>query len=486
MFRKKFMFLSISLLMLSVWGRALVQIRTDLMDVEVFQPTTFSSIPDPILNPMMGWAPWASTSQIKQPHTLVYADLTWREFEPQPGVYDFATFENENQFKRWRAENKRLIFRFVLDKPGDVAHKDIPDWLYTATGGDGDIYNNSYGMGFSPNYANAQLIQYHKNVIKALASRYAKDDFIAFIELGSLGHWGEWHVNYKSGIRRLPLANIRDQYIAHYVEAFPNTLLLMRRPFAAADQYGLGLFNDMTGCLDSTEYWLDWIANGGDFYETGEKNALSPMPNAWQTAPIGGEQTSDFSLEELYGTNLSQTIRLVQASHTTFIGPNGPYKQPVGGPLQSGIDQVLASIGYRIYIQRVSMPSLNDVGTTTLPVTITFANDGVAPLYANWPAKVYLFDASGQVRKTIQPNMDVRKILPGAPYSVSMQLSLTGLEKGTYTLGFAIIDPHTNLPAVRLAMANPRQDLIQAVSGFTILDFSDIVKLFLPITRSQD
>ncbi len=483
MLRKKNFFFSVSFVWVFLFSSTIGVFNSDLMNLQRVQTQTFAPIPDAIVNPLMGWAPWASSSKIKQPHSMVYADLTWREFEPMQGVYDFETFEIENDFPRWRAENKRVVFRFVLDTPGDSPHMDIPDWLYAAINGDGDHYDNSYGVGFSPNYANDRLISYHKKVIQALASRYANDDFMAFIELGSIGHWGEWHVNNDEDVRQLPLAHIRDQYVTHYVEAFPNTLLLMRRPFTAADKHDLGLFNDMIGNRNATDRWLDWIANGGDYNETGEKDALVPMPEAWQISPMGGEQTGSLSDENVYGTNLDQMIQLVEASHTTFVGPNGPYKQVVGGPLQGGIDRVLASIGYRLYIQQVSMPFFNVVGTPSLQATITFANDGVAPFYGNWPAKIFLYDASGRVLKTIDPAMDVRKVMPGKPYPVSLKLSLAGLEKGVYTIGFAIIDPHTQKPGVRLAMQNNRQDLVQTVASFKILDASEILNLFLPVTR---
>src|SRR6185369_11287068 len=74
------------------------------------QTIEFSSTSDPILNPLMGWAPWASLKTVTQPHTLVYADLTWRDFEPREGVYDFAGFEQREQFVRWRHEGQRVVF----------------------------------------------------------------------------------------------------------------------------------------------------------------------------------------------------------------------------------------------------------------------------------------------------------------------------------------------------------------------------------------
>ena len=59
---------------------------------------------EPITNPLMGWSPWASSLDPGQPHSLVYADLTWRDLEPKEGEFDFRHFEEENQLIRWRNE----------------------------------------------------------------------------------------------------------------------------------------------------------------------------------------------------------------------------------------------------------------------------------------------------------------------------------------------------------------------------------------------
>ena len=66
-------------------------------------------------------------------------------------------------------------------------------------------------------------------------------------------------------------------------------MILMRRPFASAEKYGFGLYNDMTGQPEATQSWLGWINNGGEYDQTGEKNVIVPMNDFWKTAPSGGE-----------------------------------------------------------------------------------------------------------------------------------------------------------------------------------------------------
>ena len=384
----------------------------------------------------------------------------------EQGIYDFQTFEEKNQLARWRQEGKRVVFRFVADIPSEELHMDIPDWLYAAMNENGDYYDNEYGMGFSPDYSDPVFIDNHKLAIAALGRRYGMDDFFAFVELGSLGHWGEWHVN--SDIRSFPEESIRDLYVAQYSEAFPNTHLLMRRPFSIARLRNLGLYNDMIGDLESTTTWLDWIEFGGEYSQTGEPNGLVPMSDGWKVAPIGGEQAPSISNEKFYDEALDQTIDLIRESHTTFIGPNGPYTIEKGGSLQKGVDQVLSVLGYRIYIEQVQMPRWI-LFEKNIYAQITFGNSGIAPMYYDWPTKVYLLNDRGEIVIDSQMDMNVRKVIPGENYQVSVVLPVKNLTTGVYSIGVAIIDPHNEQPAIQLAMKTTRQDLIYELGSFTVI-----------------
>ncbi len=431
---------------------------------------TYSMSSTAFSNPLMGWAPWATIQKSEQAHSLVYADLTWRELEPEQGNFAFADFEKENQFERWRAEGVRVVFRFVTDVPGDEVHMDIPDWLYEKIEGDGDFYDHEYGKGFSPNYNNPTLIAYHQKAIQALGKRYAQDDLIAFIELGSLGHWGEWHIKRETNIRSLPLEEIRDQYVQHYLDAFPNTHILMRRPFSIAEEAGLGLYNDMSGNREATETWLDWIENGGVYTQTGEDRALKPMPYQWQVAPIGGELSPSTSMDNYFSENLEQSLDLFQRSHTTFVGPNSPYMIQYGGELQPGIDAIVSTIGYRIYVQKMRAPAIHCFGNW-LPVDLILANSGIAPFYYAWEMHIHILDESGQSIRSYPLDIDIRDILPGELVETSIRIPVEDLEKGTYTIGIAIHDPTSGQPAVRFAMQNERTDRIQILQKFMLNQF---------------
>lgn len=397
-------------------------------------------------NPLMGYAPSAWYNEVSEDISLLYMDITWAELEPEEGVYNWASIDEENQISRWRKEGKHLVFRFVCDIPGEEAHMDIPEWLYEKSGKAGKWYDGEYGKGFAPDYNNPTIISCHEQAVKALGEHFGQDGLISYVELGSLGHWGEWHVNYSEGIQRIPREAVREKYILPWTEAFPDARILMRRPFASAEKYGFGLYNDMTGQPEATQSWFDWINNGGKYDQTGEKNVIVPMKDFWKTAPSGGEFTSSLSMEEMLDTNLSGTVEMIREAHTTFLGPKIPDENYV-----DGYKEVLKNMGYRLW---VSMAELKNTAKGSR-LKLTWENSGVAPMYKEWPVYVYIEDESGKLVEKSRISIKICSLLPG-----EKEVTLTALEterlnslleKG-YRLSVGIEDPMTEFPCVRFAM----------------------------------
>ena len=407
-----------------------------------------------LVNPFIGNAVWASSApEHAQPFTLVYADLVWADFEPEQGIYDYSSFEDKNHFALWRALGKKVIFRFVMDVPTEKKHRDIPEWLYKLTNMDGKAYHVTYGRGYSPNYENPVLIDAHAKAIAALGVRYRSDPLISYIEIGSLGHWGEWHVH--DNIGTMPPKDVREKYVMPYIEAFPNAILLMRRPFAIAATSGMGLFNDTSGALEPTEKWLSWIAEGANDSIPDENYDLAPMPDAWRKSPIGGELATDLKRELLLGSLFTQTLDLFKRSHTSWIGPGSFSEVPRGGDSQGAINEILNTIGYRLRVDRCT---IDEISKGILRLTMVWKNDGVAPFYFDWQPTLSLNSTEG-TRTLLPLPMRLIDVQPGLDYSVSITLPQNILPSGDYCISVGILDPVTKKAGVALAMTVGDVDL---------------------------
>ena len=432
--------------------RSLANSEADI--IKNYYPTETNDV---LNNPYMGWVPWAYGGPYEQPHKLVYAGITWRELEPQKGLYDFTSFEKKNKFDYWRSQGVKINLRIILDYPQKNAHIDIPDWLYNEIKGDGTHYSVDWGKGFSPNYSNTKLIVYHKQLISTLANRYNNDPIVANIQLGSLGHWGEWHTKKDSSISiPFPTIAVTDQYVQHYIDGFTNKILAMRRPFKIARDNRLGLFNDSFGNLRQTyDYFLDFINNGYTDYLTGENHP--PMPDFWKYAPSGGEFANAPGLVHFEEDRIASTLQQIKDSHTSWLGPSCPGTQPSGTQHQANFDKVLKTMGYRFVLKSVSHAG-NAAAGDSIPVTMEWNNKGVAPFYYNWPLELSLSDSNGSIVAKMQCSSDIRKWLPG-PVSITENFNIpANIANGVYTLCIAIIDPDTGKPGIDLAINNRRSD----------------------------
>lgn len=406
---------------------------------------------EPLYNPLMGFAAEADYKEAVGENTLVYLEVLWTEIEPSQGVYDFSALEEQNYLAQWRKEGKHVVLRFICDKPSDTPHMDIPQWLYDQTGdGTHYAYDDTH-KGYSPDYANPVFIEAHAKAIEALGAHFGHDTFVSFVELGSLGHWGEWHVNYEAGIVPMPKEAVREQYVTPYFSAFPNAKFLMRRPFHTAVKNGFGLYDDTAGNPEATALWLDWIQNGGGYAQAGEEDALAPMPDAWKTAPIGGEFNSDLSMREMLTSGLDTTLSLLKQSHTTFLGPKFPNGrgEENGEGCEDGIEAVRKTLGYRLWVSTAEYLSPKDSGQYT--VSLTWNNSGTAPMYWDWGVYLYFYDAGQKLLGKIPVNINLTELLPGEEIQ-----SVTTLEVGQFKdaayICVGIEDPMTSKPAVNLAM----------------------------------
>jgi len=112
--------------------------------------------------------------------------------------------------------------------------------------------NDISGMvGLGPRYEHHMLATHHEDLVRALAERIGDptSDWrsVAQIQLGSLGHWGEWHNWPIEDKDSFPNAEFAYEIVRHYIDAFAgfdNIQIAMRYANWIATRYDLGIFHD--------------------------------------------------------------------------------------------------------------------------------------------------------------------------------------------------------------------------------------------------
>lgn len=395
--------------------------------------TNFAYGEKPILNPLKGYAPLAIETDYELETSLVYAIINWNELEPQKGYYDFESFEQGIHMQKWKGEGKRFILRVMCDIPSEEGSLNIPNWLYEETK-DGEWYDISYGKGYAPNYANPVFVEAHGELITALAKRYDSDPYVMAIQLGSLGHWGEWHVHDDLEID-FPKQEVADVYVNQYVSNFKNTHLQMRRPYLLAKANGMGLFNDVFGYEKGTYEWLDWIENG---YISSQSDELMPsMKEVFESGLIGGEIASYESMEYYFSEGLSSMMMQLRDTHMSYVGPNSPIWLK---GYEEEISLLAQELGYCFGVNQIGTRKIGN----KLNVYITLENLNVAPMAENWMVRIYVLDKDDKLLsyKDIDAALNV--------YSKSKEISVWLSVPNEYQIAIGIIDPITDRPSVKM------------------------------------
>lgn len=235
----------------------------------------------------------------------------------------------------------------------------------------------------------------------------------------------------------MPCEEVRNQYAKHYVDSFENAKLLMRRPFGFAKENNLGLYNDIIGKKEGSRQWLDWIENGGEYTQTGEKNALVSMKEFWKTAPSGGELASSVDAVEALTEKFNDTKEVLLMSHTTFIGPKTPLRIEDGELSRELSQKVLLNVGYRLGITQASFEYKEKSKKGKL--TLTWENSGVAPLYFNNSVYLYVRDESGAYTELAKVDINLTEILPGEKFVSKTSVPVEKFE-GFGEIYLAIVD----------------------------------------------
>ncbi len=430
------------------------------------QRVSFRPSEEVFVSPYAGWAVRADTwgEDDRLDVSLVYAEATWAELEPEKGVIDFEGFEARSHLNEWWADGKKLILRIVTDRPGEAGHKDIPEWLIEEMGGElfaGSWYESSSGSGFAPDYSSLAMREAHRQLIQALGERYDSHPGVAYIELGSLGWNGEWTVALdEEGVDALPTSTISREYAWHYTSSFPNTLMLMRRPYKEAELLDVGLYNPDLGDFEATWSHLDMTHEGG--YDLQIQTDLIAMPDFHLLSPSGAHVPDELDLEHLLMDGHAEFARQIAESHLNY----AVLEQSTAGLSDQAIERLTALdplLGQNLWLRSAQWDTEMKSDFRS-KVMLRIRNDGAVPMHAEWPVALALFDDEEMLCLQIT-GLDTSMLLPGDSDLTAWIDIPAGTAVGLYTLKLAVLDPATNQPGLRLSMKECDPNTLWTILG---------------------
>lgn len=408
-------------------------------------------------NPLMGYAPRAELKEDCENTDLVFIMLPFSEWEPQEGVFDIAGVSEKYHIEEYRESGKHAVLRFVCDIPSQEAHRDLPQWLCDQTRG--IDYDDASGRGYAPDYGDEVFLNAHREALEALASWCGQNDFVSYVEMGSVGQNGDWNLTAETAADLAPGAEVLAQYAAQYREAFSNDpdllLLSSMRTDGTADAGG---WKDVLGDKEAVGKWAaDMMifqagtqaqaAGGAGKRDPADKTAgdrVTAGGAIWAKAPVGGGLAGTVPMDTLLMDDLSDALDQVRSSHVSFIGPTCPDKKQ---QKTNGSEMIRRNMGYCLYLSRLQ--TTMDFVSDRLQLHFTFNNIGAAPMYRDWPVKMYVFRGKTLI---CEQTLDLRlsELLPGTELTVTGTVPYSGdLLKG-YSVGIAITSPD-NTETITLA-----------------------------------
>ena len=385
----------------------------------------------PLDNPLKGYCLYTNAGKIHRPYSMVFQYVSWKELEPVEGKYAFEAWE-----KKWEhplAMGKHVVLRVYVDYPSKPSG--LPDWLRNK-GVQERVYRD-HGGGKSPDYNHPQMVLAMERLIIAMGRRYNTHPRVAFIQLGLLGFWGEWHTYPRSEL--FASEATQHRIVKAYQKAFPNKQLMARYADGVLANYkGIGFHDDMFP--EDTDNGEDWSFLA--------RMRRSGHADSWKQNVVGGEMVPH-AAGKWIGPQWAYTQEMLKRSHFSWIGPYGPaLDAKVSREHQARSDVLVRKMGYQFRLLEIRL-SKQVVADKDASVVIQGINEGVAPFYYPWPVKLAWLDGQGNWISEIKLQEDIRKWLPGI-FELKVSVPVPS-KSDVYQLGLAVIDPWTKKPAILFA-----------------------------------
>ena len=400
--------------------------------------------PGPLDNPLKGYCVYTNAGKIHRPYSMVFLYVPWKKLEPAEGRYAFEEWEKE-AWGHKAATGKHVVLRVYADYPKKISA--MPEWLLKK--GVSLKPYKQHGGGLSPDYDHPAMAPALERLIAAMGKRYNNHPRVAFIQLGLLGFWGEWHTYPRDEL--FASEKIRRRVLEAYRKAFPDKQLMARYADGPPGEYPkMGFHDDMFP--EDTDNGKEW-----SFLE---RLRRAKRIDSWKRTVIGGEM-APLQARKWLGKKWDFTVEMAKRSHFSWVGPYGPALEGRGSEeFVERSDALVRLLGYQYRLTAIHHPSKTRAGQSA-KVTIRGVNEGVAPFYYPWPVKLAWLDAKGRIAASTTLKDDLRKWLPGE-FVIEAQLASPS-KAGAYRLALGIEDPWISKPAIRFANDLP------VSNGWTIL-----------------
>ncbi|MBN1480329.1 DUF4832 domain-containing protein [candidate division KSB1 bacterium] len=331
----------------------------------------------------------------------LYMRLSWAYLEPVEGQFNWHIIDQH--IEKWTANGLGIAFRLSCrETSSDRIEQQFatPRWVIEA-GAKGDFWLRGEKVGadgpWEPIFDDPIYLEKLENFIRAFAQRYDGTSWLRYVDIGSIGDWGEGHTH--SGSRLLYNYAQRKQHVDLYLKYFVKTQLAITDDFVyniknpderqKMHQYivenGITYRDDSplvdyyigaypkTYTVRSPEYFADVYRTKPTIFELEHYGTVKRLGN-W-TADSGSAMA-----EHGDGKTGPDFFRgALELLHASYIGYHGYAHEWLADNPELTVE-LLNRCGYWYFLHSVDIPD-QVRASDNVTVKMTWENRGVAPAY---------------------------------------------------------------------------------------------------------
>jgi hypothetical protein len=392
----------------------------------------------------------------------IYLRLAWAYLEPEEGQFNWLVIDSV--INKWTAKGYDISFRITCKETHDLIYA-TPEWV-RKEGANGRMVqnNNTPNPQWEPDYGDSIFLEKLDNFHKAFAARYDGKPWVSFVDIGSIGEWGEGHTAY-SGWYDVPVAAIK-KHIEIYKKYYKKSTLIISDDFIAHRASDDGsddelldfIIQNNIGFRDDS-FGVGWNINRGFGYSTITNPELFNL--VWKNIPVvlESDHYRAAGKPEIWenGKRFEVAIR---ETHATFISfHHWPREWLIEN---SRIAEKFANLcGYWYFPKYAVLPDTLRKGGNRNYLKLTWENHGTAPAYHKYSLRFKLLNKiTGEPDYLILKESNNLNWMPGCIVGEKYQLNLSqNIKNGKYDILIGLFDGSSGeIQSIDLGIKNERKD----------------------------
>ena len=344
----------------------------------------------------------------------IYLRLAWSFLEPNEGNYNWTQIDSI--INRWVAWGHTISFRITC-KETEMIYA-TPEWVRKA-GAKGKFINlpEASIKAWAPDYGDSIFLKKLENFHKAFAARYDGKPWVEYIDIGSIGEWGEGHTAF-SGWEDVPV-DVVKKHIDIYKRCYKNSVLILSDDYIGQrdtddggdyEIYHYSLANGI-GFRDDSANVL-WYKNLGFGYSCIRTPELYSKTYKHLPVVLESDHYGD-AVENGMWADGSRFEKAIYETHATYLGFHYYPNEWINENYEYA-GRLANLCAYWYFPKFAMMPDTFRTESDRNYIRLTWENHGVAPAYHRYKLFVKLTNKStGKVftqqlnesdNRTWQPN----------------------------------------------------------------------------------